>query len=1394
MKFKIPLKTIRSKIIIWSFVPTTIILFTVALVAFFAFQHVTEVLAIERDQALAYVSAREFASKLGYYEEVLETFARTVNISQSDPETQRDVLKQADTLMEVFTAGVIILNASGEIVAMAPEPSDYVDQDFSDQVYYREVVDAWNRGSAAMIVTNIIADNHSAPLRVDPSYFVANAIPILAEQGEFQGVLVGKHPLESMAVYFHESSEILGFGEDGNIYIVDGYGQVIYHTNPAYTGARFEQQEAVQQVLQDKIGAMHTHNIKGESIIAGYTPVPGTPWGLVTEETWETLTRDSQDYQQFLILLLVLGVVIPDLLVNFGVKRITKPITELMAATQEIARGNFNQIASVETGDEIEALANQFNTMAAKLRDSYTTLEQKVADRTRELATLNAISSVVNRSLDMNEILGAALDETLSVLAMDLGNIHLIDSNGTAMTVQVHRGLSKEYLEVIRYLQIGEGIAGKAVAQNRPVALNIRDYPTQRLAPFLIKEKLQTLISTPITYKGRPLGALSLGTRKVRYFPPQELSLLASVGQQIGMGLENARLYAQTEAELAERRRAEASITHRLRYEIGLAACAQTLLIDAPDALRETLHQLRHASDACRVHIFENFEDVKDGFCARQLYEVCTPNVKPELDNPHLRYLPYQAGFQRWQAILSQGRALRGTVAHFPISERQILEAAGIQSLLALPIQVEGQWYGFIGFDNTYEARRWDEEDIRLLQTAAIMIGAYIGRKRADKALQASEAQNRALLEAIPDLILVMDQEGVLLDYKAENRPEMLAHSEFFLGKNIVDITPPEIAQQARTYIKQVLQTGKVHSYEYQLPSQLGDRILSFEVRMSLSGENQVLALIRDVTERKEAEEALLRARDAAETARREAEYNAQAAEAANRAKSVFLANMSHELRTPLNAILGFTQLMARDVALSTEQHENIETINRSGQHLLNLINDVLEMSKIEAGQTLLYEDNFDLHRMLKDLESMFRLRAANKGLTLSFEYMPNIPQYIQTDEGKLRQVLINLLSNAIKFTEVGSVTVRIKTNEELRVKSYEPENIAVEDIPNSQLATHHSLHFEVEDTGVGIAAQDLDKLFDPFVQTPSGQEAKEGTGLGLPISQKFVQLMGGDITVKSHPGQGSIFAFDIQIKPAKADAVAAIIPVEQQKRRVIGLEPGQCAADGRPYRLLVVEDNEINRQLLVKFLTRLGTLPHNDHLDDALLYGGYFEIREAINGQEAIQIWESWDPHLIWMDMRMPVLDGHEATKHIKATTKGQATVIIALTASAFEEDRRMILSEGCDDFIRKPFREQELFQKLEKHLGIRFIYEDIPSLPTEGIEESTFIESVLTGESLAALPVDWVTHLYEATIQADIEIVLELLEQLTDEGRQLATVLTNLVHNFRFDIILEWLKLRIT
>jgi PAS domain S-box-containing protein len=618
-----------------------------------------------------------------------------------------------------------------------------------------------------------------------------------------------------------------------------------------------------------------------------------------------------------------------------------------------------------------------------------------------------------------------------------------------------------------------------------------------------------------------------------------------------------------------------------------------------------------------------------------------------------------------------------------------------------------------------------------------------IERQRAKEALKTSERLFRILTEISPVGIFRSDAAGQII-YANERACQIIGASlADLVGWKWSDRIHPEERQRVYKTWLYAIANQVPWQEEYRLLHQEG-RVIWVLAQTDLEREETgtvigYVGTLTDITARKQAEIALQQA--------------LAAAEAANRAKSNFLASMSHELRTPLNAILGFSQILSSSESFTPQEREQIEIVNRSGQHLLELINDILSMSKIEAGRITLNETCFDLYGLLDSVKDLLQLKAKSKGLQLDFAYAKDIPQYIQTDESKLRQVLINILGNAIKFTSTGSVTLRVKIAEELGSWGA-GENVH----SNFPLHSNHlSLWFNVEDTGPGIAPEEIDILFQPFVQTKTGQKSIEGTGLGLPISRAFVRLMGGDISVSSTLGQGSIFTFDIKVTLVDS----ADIETTVASRRIIGLEPNQPK-----YRILIVEDIKQNRLLLVKLLAPLG-----------------FEVGEAIDGQEAVTMWQSWQPDLILMDMKMPVMDGYEATKRIREAPNSQDTVIIALTASAFEEEREDILKAGCNDFVSKPFLAEILYEKIALHLKVRYVYAaENQAASTQPLQ--------LTKEALNVMPNEWLEELYRAAIALDEISIISLIKQIPERESMLTKILTDLVDNFRLDLIANCLN----
>jgi len=621
--------------------------------------------------------------------------------------------------------------------------------------------------------------------------------------------------------------------------------------------------------------------------------------------------------------------------------------------------------------------------------------------------------------------------------------------------------------------------------------------------------------------------------------------------------------------------------------------------------------------------------------------------------------------------------------------------------------------------------------------------------------LSTSEQKMRAVFEAMTDIVMLIDEQHNI-EVAPTNFGSAASRESYLLSLTIDRLFHDETWL---SQIQQALAGKQTVTFDYSIVLE-NSSIASppqevwFAASISPLPNNSAIWVARNITQRKQTEIALQEAKEAAE--------------AANQAKSRFLANMSHELRSPMNAILGFAQLLTRSKTLNPEQRENVSIISRSGEHLLALINQVLDLSKIEARRATLNETDFDLHQMLEDLEDMLQLKADEKDLQFRFQRDPNVPRYICSDRIKLRQVLINLLSNAIKFTDKGHVTLRVQSSE-FRIQSTATQKQATgfgvqtsnqSLSPTPQFPTPHTLKFEVEDTGVGIAPEELDSIFEAFVQAQSGRQSQEGTGLGLPISRNFVQLMGGKMTVSSTVGKGTVFRFNIK---ARAIAPEEIDAPQQPTHRIVALQPGQPS-----YRILVVDDKHYNRQLLTKLLVPLG-----------------FDLQEASNGKEAVEIWEAWEPHLIWMDMRMPVMDGYEATKSIKAHLRGQATAIIALTASTLEDEEAVIASAGCDDFVRKPFREQIVFDKIAQYLGVRYIYEAIASPTPEPVSSDESLQS-----SLAAMPAEWIEQLYQAANLIDNDWIFNLLEQVPTNRASLSQTIENWANNFRCDKILDLIE----
>ncbi|MCX6269565.1 MAG: PAS domain S-box protein [Bacteroidetes bacterium] len=596
-------------------------------------------------------------------------------------------------------------------------------------------------------------------------------------------------------------------------------------------------------------------------------------------------------------------------------------------------------------------------------------------------------------------------------------------------------------------------------------------------------------------------------------------------------------------------------------------------------------------------------------------------------------------------------------------------------------------------------------------------------RKQTEEALRASEEKFREMANLLPQIVFETDLQGNLT-YVNKQAFKILGYPDDhpILGLSTLSFYTPESRKRAEENIRNKV-SGKLETEgnEYTMVRKDGSTFPALVYSNPEVKETRTVGLrgiIVDITERKKAEAILLNAK--------------QEAEIANKAKSMFLANMSHEIRTPLNAIIGFSRLMNRNKELSQTQKEYNISIIRAGEHLLSLINDILELSKVEAGRVALNPANVDLRTLLNDIQLIFKERVQAKHLQLIFETADNLPRYIVVDERKLRQIFINLIGNAVKFTDEGVVAVRTRVDKMNEEKQY--------------------LVVEIQDSGPGISEHEYGNLFKHFVQTTAGIKKGSGTGLGLALSRELTKLMGGDITLLSQVEKGSVFTFYVEIQEGQIE-----INEPDKAERVICLDKDQ-----KTYRILVVDDKKENLLVIVNLLKMVG-----------------FETNEAINGEDALEKFAAWEPDLILMDLRMPVMDGYEATRRIRLTEKGARTPIIAVTANPFESDRKKIESFGIQGYICKPFRENELFYTIGNILGIKYITEDeIPISLVKYLND----EKAMAAD-IEKLPDGLRLKMMDALAVADIMLLKKLIHGIEQEAPELAQLLMTLARNYDYD-----------
>ncbi len=1015
------------------------------------------------------------------------------------------------------------------------------------------------------------------------------------------------------------------------------------------------------------------------------------------------------------------------------------------------------------------------------ITERHQALEQLRATAERD-RLLKEMALRIRSSLDLEQILNTTVAEVRQFLQADRVLTYRFDDVETPSGKDLRAVVFAEsvaskcssvlglVLEERAYVEEMKAIYSQGLTQVfHDLSLQLKELSPLR-TKYFAQYQVKASLAVPILLGEQLFGVLvAQQCSNPREWQPFEIDLLEKLASQVAIAIQQAKLYEEVqrlnadleqrnqelELRVAERTAHLQQTNEQLQVKIAERRQAEEELVTAYHHLHESERQFRTlvANIPGAVYQCHWDADWQMEFISEAIEEICGYPASDFVKN-------HQRTFN--SIIHYDDRALTYAVASEAIEAKK-------------PYILE---YRIIHADGSM---RWvyDKgqgvfaEDGELLSLDGVIFD-ITERKRVQEALRESEERYRSIVENASDLICVISLDRKYL-YVSPNYSRVLGYEvEEMIGREWVPLIHPEdLARLSSCNEKMIESPESRTSPEYRFKHKNGSWrwLISTAscVRDSTGNPLHIVAIARDVTERVRAEEELRQAKEAAEIA--------------NQAKSEFLANMSHELRTPLNGILGYAQILKRDKNLIPQQQQGIKIIQQCGEHLLTLINDILDLSKIEARKMELYISEFCLPEFIKDIVEMFRLRAQEKGLTFLYEQLTPLPRAVRGDEQKLRQVLINLLGNAVKFTEKGGVAFKVgcvgqetAESQKLKLKSQNlnpqspipiapnPHRSFSEEGPRVPQSPIPKIRFQVEDTGIGIPPDKLEEIFLPFQQVSEKRLSVGGTGLGLAISKRLVEMMGNRLEVKSVLGEGSIFWLELDL-PEVADWHETS---EADEGTIIGFV-------GKQRKVLIADDKWENRAVLVNLLSPLG-----------------FEVMEATDGEDCLRKAIEFKPDVVLMDLVMPVLNGFEATQQLRQTTEFQDVVVIAASASAFESDHRQSLAAGCNDFIAKPIRSGELLDRLQRHLGLEWVYE----LKTTNEKINNSLEkspSSPTSAPIVSPPAEEVNALYTLALIGDVLGIQEQaakLEKIDPKFVPFATEVCQLAKNFQVKKLQEFIE----